>query len=183
MRKLLFITGTLCLLPFAALSQEAGSGLVDRVTKLEAIRLARIEALLELSVRPWEEAGTLREVFESIEEDPNILRRYSFMMKRNGDMRKLTFSQWNQGWRAITDPYLRGDFLNTGQNFVLGGSFWVRGTKAPEDDECDKTPDKVHHYYYEYGPNGVLPRSGNACRYIEATVYRRARVFSGDLPE
>lgn len=165
-----------------ATSAAAQDGIVDRVTALEP-KLDRIERLLELSVRPWEEAGNLRRLVDSLgppdsPQSIEILRQHEFMMWRNGGMRRLIFSTWNGGWRVMTDPYLRGDQV---ENFFLGGSFWITGTLASQDDACDRTPDHVFHFYYIHGPDGVVPRDANGCS-PESMVYRRARVFASDLP-
>ena len=92
-------------------------------------------------------------------------------------------STWNQGWRVMTEPYLRGDNatgVDDASNFSLGGSFWITGTIDPSDDACDRNNNGLKHFYYQAHKGSITHRQSNGCT-AEGPVYKRQRIFAEDL--
>lgn len=97
---------------------------------------------------------------------------WEFAILRNGGLRPLTFSTWNRGIRALTTPYLRGDYVGKEQKFTMGWSMWILGTRDPSD-RCAQA-DRVRHYYLRGDKSGIVTVSGNGCQ-VESTLYKRKR--------
>ncbi len=142
---------------------------------------ADVVARLERIENPWRPIDmNLRTLMQTIDGQMRErvpvteweIARWEYAIRRNGDLRPLTFSTWNGGIRAVTTPYLRGDYARSGQNFVMGRSMWIFGTPEP-DDVCPGA-DEVRHHYMSNESRGETLRSSNGCR-VESTVYRRAR--------
>lgn len=137
-------------------------------------RLARIE-------NPWVPAGiNLRTLMEKINaqnaeklpQDRWENVKWEYAILRNGGLRPLTFSTWNGGIRALTTPYLRGDYVSKEQKFTLGWSMWILGTRDPSDDGC--ADEQVRHHYLRGDRQGVTIGSGNGCQ-VEGRLFKRRR--------
>lgn len=159
------------------------NGLIDKVNGNESNVIIN-QKLLKAILNPWESTD-----FHLIDLmnynngcSPKALN-YEYMLKRNGAFRKLTFSEWNGGCRAITEPYWRGDRLTTDpgdQNrFMLGGSLFTYNTPDPNDVSCVKDG-KVRHYYYAWLEKGIFPYTANGCSH-EESLYQRKRWFTEDV--
>ena len=114
---------------------------------------------------PWEPfSDNLKDVIKETD-------KYEYAVMRNGAFRTLTASEWNDGWRVMTSPYMTGDK----ERFTLGGSMWIWGTQDSRDDAG------VYHLYYYYVNGGVISVEDEGNKLTKADtggegmIYRRLR--------
>ncbi|MBI4775639.1 MAG: hypothetical protein HY788_15970 [Deltaproteobacteria bacterium] len=95
---------------------------------------------------PWQECGSDIKIVTK-ETD-----KYEYGLFRQGAFRRVTASEWNGGWRVMTEPYMVGDYSSDtpGLRFKLGGSMWIWDTPDEIDDKG------IFHMYYYDTKDGIL---------------------------
>ena len=141
------------------ISAETG-GLIKDVKDLQANYETINEKLnLLIKLNTWEKfTNNITDLVKD-----NAHHHYDYAVFRNNGFRKLTVSEWNSGWRVMTEPYMTGD---TEQTYRLGGSMWEWENKydVNVNGERLKPGHKehvYHNYYYYFGDKGVIPSGGN----------------------
>ncbi|MEZ5534517.1 MAG: hypothetical protein R3F02_02730 [Thiolinea sp.] len=190
----LFIATTLLITMAATATAE--QGLIEQVKGNEK-NIVINQKLLKATLNPWEKNGQhLIDLLNFEKTGANGKKamgcssdvdKYEYMLWRNGAYRKITFSEWNGGCRAMTEFYWRGDVYDTppygdvdsAASFMLGGSFWTYNTKDPNDDKCKGK--EVYHFYYGHAEGrSYIPINANGCS-VEAELYRRKIWFAEDI--
>jgi hypothetical protein len=122
---------------------------------LTAVVLVLWSRLFPAPDRSWEPfSNNIKVVLENQD-------RYEYACFRNGGFRRLTASNWNNGWTLVmTEPYAQGQPPATPQSnqavsgpdhLTIGGSMWAWQTPLSE----------VCHYYYRLDSSGLVVMGGN----------------------
>lgn len=134
-------------------------------------------SLIKYAINPWSKSDTRLIDLLNFKKPSNVfgcnpkVQKKEFMISRNDAFRKLIFSNWNGGCRAMTEHYFTGD---SKENFRLGGSVFIYNTRDPRDNNC------LYHLYYYSNQGGTRAMEGNGCTQ-EAQIYERNIIFTENI--